>query len=272
VAGPPGAPVVVLIHGWTATADLNWFPSFEALGRRFRVLAFDQRGHGRGARGPVFRLEDCADDVAAVASAFGVSRFLVAGYSLGGPIAQLTWRRHRDRVDGLVLCATARRFTSGGHEGRLWSLSFQSLALASRFGPEATRRWVSDQFIFRKGRDPEPWVLTELRRHDMAAVFEAGRELGRFTSEGWIGAVDVPCAVVITTNDEVVTPSRQTALAASIPGSRVFPIEGGHDVCVAGPEQFVPALVAATTWVSERARLTEGRAGRGAQPLSLPRP
>ncbi|NBR76801.1 MAG: alpha/beta hydrolase, partial [Actinobacteria bacterium] len=44
VAGPAGAPTVILLHGWTATADLNWFTCFETLGRHFRVLAPDHRG------------------------------------------------------------------------------------------------------------------------------------------------------------------------------------------------------------------------------------
>src|SRR3954464_11637259 len=67
-AGAPGAPPLALLHGWTATADLNWSASYGLLSRYFRVLAMDHRGHGRGirARRP-FRLEDCADDVAAMA-------------------------------------------------------------------------------------------------------------------------------------------------------------------------------------------------------------
>src|SRR5690606_18858711 len=50
VAGPPGAPAVFLLHGWTASADLNFFTCYRPLGERFRVLAFDHRGHGRGLR------------------------------------------------------------------------------------------------------------------------------------------------------------------------------------------------------------------------------
>src|SRR5438874_11869328 len=75
LAGPPGAPTLILLHGLGATADLNWFPAFDTLGRRFRVLALDHRGHGQGIRvGARFRLGDCADDVAAVADALGVDR------------------------------------------------------------------------------------------------------------------------------------------------------------------------------------------------------
>src|SRR5260221_3446600 len=106
LAGPPGAPTVFLLHGWTATADLNWFRSYAALGQRFRVLAIDHRGHGRGLQSwRPFRLEDCADDVAAVCRELGVQSAIPVGYSMGGPVAQLTWKRHRDLVSGLVLCA-----------------------------------------------------------------------------------------------------------------------------------------------------------------------
>ena len=37
--GAPGAPTIVLLHGWTATADLNWFRCYAGLGERYRVIA-----------------------------------------------------------------------------------------------------------------------------------------------------------------------------------------------------------------------------------------
>ena len=56
----------MLLHGLGATSGLNWFRCFDALAERFRVIAMDQRGHGRGlSADPRFRLEDCADDVVA---------------------------------------------------------------------------------------------------------------------------------------------------------------------------------------------------------------
>ena len=45
-----------------------------------------------------------------------VKRFIPVGYSMGGPVAQLVWRRHRQRVQGLVLCATAPFFRTSRQE------------------------------------------------------------------------------------------------------------------------------------------------------------
>ena len=124
LAGPPGAPVLVLLHGWTATADLNWFACFAPLAEHFRVIALDHRGHGRGLRSAEpFRLEHCADDVAALARELGIDRFVPVGYSMGGPIAQLIWQRHRELVDGLVLCATSATFTGTVRERLLFGVA-----------------------------------------------------------------------------------------------------------------------------------------------------
>jgi len=80
VAGPPDAPTLMLLHGWTATADLNWFTTFEVLGQHFRIIAPDHRGHGQGIRlKGSFRLEDCADDVAAIADILGINTFIPVG-------------------------------------------------------------------------------------------------------------------------------------------------------------------------------------------------
>src|SRR5947209_1940927 len=133
--GPPGAPVLVLLHGLSATADLNWFPSFFPLGRHFRVVAIDHRGHGRGIRSARrFRLSDCADDVAAMADVLAIDRFIPVGYSMGGPVAQLLWKRHTDRVGGLVLCATSRNFGGRPPERAFFSM-LPFVSAAARMTP-----------------------------------------------------------------------------------------------------------------------------------------
>ena len=147
VAGPPGAPVLVLLHGWTASAALNWFPSFGPLGRHFRVIAPDLRGHGRGIRSRQFRLEDCADDVASLAQVLGIERLIPVGYSMGGPVAALTWYRHRDLVEGLVLCATAARFLADQPRRRMVSQGMVGLSVAASVSPVGWRRQAMGRLV-----------------------------------------------------------------------------------------------------------------------------
>jgi 3-oxoadipate enol-lactonase len=242
--GPPGAPTVLLLHGWTASADLNWFRCYSSLGRSYRVLALDHRGHGRGIRSRrPFRLRDCADDAAALVEELGVGPVVAVGYSMGGPVASLLWRRHPETVRGLVLCATARSFASRPQE-RVSFAALGGLALAARAVPDAMRRRLAQRFIGTRtdDRSIEGWVVEEMHRNDWKAVLEAGNALGRYDARGWIGEVDVPAAVVVTTRDGVVHPARQQALARSIRDACAFEVEGDHTVCVTNPGRFLPAL------------------------------
>jgi 3-oxoadipate enol-lactonase len=253
---------VVLLHGWTVTADLNWFTSYAPLGRHFRVLALDHRGHGRGIRSArPFRLEDCADDVAALAEVLAIDSFIPVGYSLGGPIAMLVAHRHRDRVDGLVLCATALDF-AGTRQDRLGFLALGALALASRYTPDVARRWLSDQYHARRGRRFEQWALEQCQPNDPTALLEAGAAIGSFSAHGWIRSITVPAAVLITSGDRVVPVARQEALAAAVPNATRVLLEGEHDLCVVDPDQWIPALLGACEDVAARAAAS--RRGRAA--------
>jgi len=259
IPGPPGAAAVMLLHGLGATGRLNWGPCFRPLSEHFRVLCLDHRGHGRGLRTRRFRLEQCADDAAAVARARGVERFIAVGYSMGGPIASLAWRRHPNRVCGLVLCATARHFVSR-NAALAARVALPAAAAVARLAPAAAR----DRLLLRmlsRIEHPElrERVYREFEGHDPASVIEASHALSGFSSHDWIGSVDVPVSVVITTRDELVPPTRQAKLAASIPGSETFEVAADHSACVARADLFVPALIAACQSVERRSNTRERR-------------
>ncbi len=256
VEGPPGAPTLVLLHGWTATADLNWFTTYHPLGRQYRVIAIDHRGHGRGIRSKkAFRLEDCADDAVAVCDVLGIERFVPVGYSMGGPIAQLIWRQHPERVAGLVLCATSGYFVTSREE-RMSFLGLSGLAAVARLTPLQARRWLTAQlYLQRKTEQWEPWAVQEASMHDWRMVLEAGKAIGSFSARPWLGEVDVPTSVVITMRDRVVPVRRQVRLFESIKGAEAFRVDGDHDAVVANADRFVPTLLRATHSVIERAEL-----------------
>lgn len=217
------------------------------------MIAFDHRGHGRGIRSrKPFRLEDCADDVAAVTEALEIDSFVPVGYSMGGPVAQLTWQRHRDRVDGLVLCATTPYF-AGKRPERLSFMGLTGLATLARFTPVQARDWITDQvYLQRKSESWGAWAAEQVAEHDWKAILEAGRAIGEFSSTDWIGDVDVPTSVVITMDDPVVPLRRQAKLWSWIPEAEAFRVQGGHDAVVANAQLFVPQLLRAVGSVVAR--------------------
>lgn len=239
----PG-PTVALLHGWTATADLNFFRCFEPLGRRHPMFAFDHRGHGTGLRvRGSFRLEDCADDVIAVADALGIEKIIPVGYSMGGSIAQLIWQRHPDRVAGMILGATAPIFAERRDE-RLSVIGISGLAALARLTPSQARRWITEQvYLQRKTGQWEPWAIAQAATHDWRMILEAGRALGNFSSLGWLDTIDVPTSIIVTVRDEVVPIRRQIQLVSAVRHAEIHRLDAGHDAAVAAADQFVPALL-----------------------------
>ena len=247
VRGPDEAPVVFLLHGWTVSAALNWFRVYEPLSRHVRTVSLDHRGHGRGIRSRArFSLEDAADDVAALADALGIDTFAVAGYSMGGPISQLVWHRHRDRVDGIVLCATFARSARHRREQAVLR-GVGSLGRGARLIP---RRHQLDLFSrgysVASGSTPlerPPWFVSEVRAGNVAMMLEAGGAIARFDSSPWLGEIDVPTGVLVTQRDTIVPPDRQHRMAALLPHAELRHVPIDHDGCVTEPHRFVPPFV-----------------------------
>ena len=221
--GPsPDAPTVVMLHGLSATGALNWGPSLQMLNEHFRVIALDHRGHGRGIGTDVsFTLEDCADDAVALVEVLGVEKAIFVGYSMGGPIAQLVWRRHPDRVLGLVLCATSADFRPSADR---WAIvrALEELHRTTRLIPRSFRVQGARALLagFVVDRSLEKELLDALDRHDPAAVQQAARAVLRFSSTEWIGEVAVPTVVVVTERDGLVPAARQLDLAVPYPCRR----------------------------------------------------
>ena len=244
-AGRPDRPALLLLHGWTSTAAMNWCRCFPFLRRDFRVLALDHRGHGRGIRSRrPFRLEDCADDAAALIEQLGTGPVTAVGYSMGGPVAQLLWRRHPEVVDSLVLCATAARFTSSEPRSTAFGVVGQGMALGLATVPSVVRQNGFRLLVRSRLVDSgmAPWAVAEGERNDPAALVQAGLALGRYDASSWVASVDVPTAVVVTELDNIVSPRRQQYLVDHVPGALRFGVAGDHRACVEAARLFVPAL------------------------------
>ena len=255
-------PAILLLHGWTVSADLNWCRTYGPMARwrggRTRLVTWDHRGHGaRGLRtGATTNLEDLADDAATIARVLGIEQIVAVGYSMGGAVAQALWRRHRDLVAGLVLGATAARFAVDDWQRRNFDMIGRGVGTSRLLetlgcGGPAWRyaRWLGDR---RAGGSTstgdaafDDWAWKETRAGVLSRVLATGRDLGRFDSTGWLDEVDVPHAVLVCEKDETVPTVHQRELVTALPYPTVHEMAADHAACVTRPELFIPALTEA---------------------------
>ena len=250
----PAAPTLLLLHGWTASADLQFFTAYRSLAEHYSFVAIDHRGHGRGMRSArPFSLEDAADDAAAAVEVLGVGPVVAVGYSMGGPIGLLLTRRHPGLVSGLVVEATALEWRATRWERVRWRTV---RLLGPMMRSWAYPRWL--RFGITKllgvGHELEvyvPWLEAETRRGDPLAIVQAGRALSRYDAREWAGSLGVPAGALVTTNDHLVLPSKQRELARVL-GAAIVDVDGDHLAPWEHPAAFSAAMVAVVDLVTGR--------------------
>lgn len=244
-------PTFIMLHSVACTGLLTWHPSLELMRQFGRVVVLDLRGHGAGIASSRLLLEDSADDVVAVADALGIDTFIPVGFSMGSLVAQLAWRRHRDRVDGLVLCAGAATFAEAAPM-RLGTSIFA--ALLDTFSPQPG----APSTPVLPGADiapPHPylWALGEFRSTSVGSMLRSLAEIVRFDSRSWLTEIDVPTSVLIPSRDKVISPRHQHWMAGQIPDAVTVTVDGGHACCTLQHEVFLPGLHSAVESVLTRA-------------------
>jgi pimeloyl-ACP methyl ester carboxylesterase len=228
-AGPDTGLPLVLLHGWVYDSLATWHRALPLLAEHRRVITVDLRNHGRSERirGP-FTMEDAADDVAGVLDALGIERAIVVGYSMGGMTAQALARRHPEKVERLVLAATAAdplrfpRWVTGP--------AFVAGRALSRLDPFSLPRNVHRYLMTTGAVAPEhaAWLWASMLDRDTNLYYEAAFAIRRFDARGWIGRLRVPTLCIIPVADQLIPARRQRATAAEIPGARVLEIPGAH--------------------------------------------
>jgi 3-oxoadipate enol-lactonase len=218
VDGPATAPALVLSN----SLDLDrrmWQPQIAALARRFRVVRYDQRGHGRSSvpAGP-YTLDRLGGDLLALVDALQVGRAHICGISLGGLVAQWLAVRHPDRVDRVILANTGARIgTEAGWDDRIRRVHAG--------GMEAIRDLVVGRFLSAPFRQVHPdivrWVgdlLVATAPEGYVATCEALRAAGL---RGEVGAIRAPTLVMAGGLDESTPGDHSHALHAAIAGSKL---------------------------------------------------
>jgi len=227
-AGDP----LLLIPGLGARATI-FDPIVPDLSRRHRVITFDPRGIGESGNGGDLTLANMALDAIAVLDAAGVATAAVFGASMGGLIAQHVVVEHPDRVDHLVLAATA----PGGDHGVDAEPEFQAALLGrgARTPEEAYRIactvLYSGQFQRAHPEFIEAQVLERARHPVRPRVFAAQFTAMAQPDDSFekLAGVTTPTLVLHGTEDVVTPFENARILAGQIPTAELRPFDGcGH--------------------------------------------
>ena len=242
--GPIDAPVIVLIHGLAGSSMAEWYKVAPLLADRFRVVMIDHRSHGLSVpeRGR-FEVEDEADDIAAVVGALDLEPVGIAGYSMGGAIAEAVAYRHPYLVKKLALVGAMAHHPTGWRLGR-------------SLGAFVTRAWerltgtgtpeVRAGYLLAVGAvEPKHarWLWEETHRRDPDAGAAASLALFRFDGRPHLSRITAPTLVVIPGNDQLVPPKWQRELASLIKDSRVEEVDGArHELPWSHAEELAKLL------------------------------
>ncbi|MFF6985169.1 alpha/beta fold hydrolase [Streptomyces sp. NPDC010273] len=252
VHGPEeGVPTVVLAHGWTCSTAF-WAAQIRELAVDHRVVAYDQRGHGRSPAALAHSADALADDLDAVLEKTlrGGEKAVVAGHSMGGMavLAAASRARFREHVVAVLLCSTGSS-----------RLVDESLVVPLR--PGRVRSWLTRKVL--GSRAPLGPVTPTARRILKYATMGAGsapdmveacarivHACPRGVRHAWSEVLDsleldhqvrelaVPTAVVVGTADRMTPPVHARGLVAALPqcvGSTELP-GLGHMTPVEAPE------------------------------------
>ncbi|MEU0970852.1 alpha/beta hydrolase [Streptomyces sp. NPDC005917] len=273
VHGPEKAPTVVLSHGWTCSTAF-WAAQIRELATDHRVIAYDQRGHGRSPASPACTTQALADDLEAVLGhtlARG-ERAVIVGHSMGGMsvMAASARPRFREHAAAVLLCSTgssrlvaeARVIPLRAGAVRTW-LTTRVLASRAPLGP-VTPVALSILKYATMGAGSAPHMVEACARivhacprtvrHAWALV------LAHLDLEGGVRELRAPTAVISGASDRLTPPAHARALAAALPHSLgLTELPGmGHMTPVEAPELVngkIRELV--TAYVTD----TPGRAG-----------
>jgi pimeloyl-ACP methyl ester carboxylesterase len=229
--------------------SLLYGPFYERLGRRARIVRFDQRGHGMSAlHAPPLSLDRICEDALAVARAAGLGRFFIYGMSQGVSYGVEFARRHPEMVLGLLFRGGyARGRIAGGRDcnRRTFEAAMQLIEIGWDSDDPAFKRY----FSARIAPDAPPEILDELDLiQKVASPLENMREHLRFTAHldvsGSARQVRCPAILVHARGDLMVPLEDGRELADLLPQGELVVLEGRNHTLVPGTDAFERAVAA----------------------------
>lgn len=239
-----GDRTALALGGWIGSGEI-WQHALGHLGRKWRVVTFDQRGSGTShvPNSRDITREAWVDDVFAVMDAQGIDRCLLMSDSSGCFPAVLAARKHPERFIGLVLVGGAPRspldlkrrlFVAGLRVASRRTLKTFARACLPEDKTGHVRRWLWDVCVRADPRDA-------IRLLQIIDGFDLTEDAPRLTT---------PTLVVQGSKDYIHSLADGKALASLIPGSDFVVMEGkGHVPMMSSPTELVSII---EKWIQQR--------------------
>lgn len=222
-------------------ADLHmWDAQAEALSGSFRILRYDRRGHGASSASPApYSMADLGGDVLALLDALQIDRTHFCGLSIGGLVGQWLGVHASDRLDRLIVCATAAKIgTAESWQER--SEQVRDHGLAPLLEPTA-ERWFTPAF-----NAAHPEVVRDILARFAATSIEGYRgccaALADTDLRGELGRIKTPLLAISGDDDPVCTRTDLQAIADGVVDGRHQSLPGRHIVNIESATAFNVAV------------------------------
>ena len=241
IDGPQGAPWLVLSNS-LATNLTMWDEQVRALARSYRVLRYDQRGHGESdAPAGRYRFDQLIADAVALMDALEVKKAHFGGLSMGGATACGLAQRHGDRLDRVIICDSPCQSTPATKQQ--WE---DRIAVAEKEGIEALveptiARWFPPETL--KANPPHlETVRGMIRSTPVAGFIGCAAALADHDFRSGIGQVTQPVLFIVGDKDGT-TPAAMRQMHEALPGSTFVELAGaGHISNLDAPQAFNRAI------------------------------
>jgi esterase len=246
----PGAPDLVLLHGYTGHAR-SWDAFASAMTDRYRVLALDQRGHGETAWAPAdkYGTGDMSEDLSAFVKALGLKNFTLLGLSMGGMVAMDYAGKGPAELKRLVIVDIGPEIVSSGAE-RIRTGVRQSDVFDSR----------EEAFAQARAANPRPPIEHHRQRNNFAMMrTEDGKWTWRYDralrspttlrtrdpDAAWTSCANIAVPTQIIRGDlsDILSPETAKKMLEVIKDSRLDLVkDSGHSVPLDAPDGFLAAV------------------------------
>jgi len=241
IDGPDNAPWLILSNSLLTNLSM-WDDQVATLARSFRILRYDQRGHGgTEATAGDYSFDLLVADIIALIDMLGIGRAHFCGLSMGGMTALFLAQRHPQRFDRIIACDCGPASTEAS--AQQWK---ERIEVASRDGMQALveptiARWFPPDFVATKAPVLDK-VRGMIRSTPLAGFRGCAMALSNYDLRGGLAGIDRRTLLIVGTKDATLAGIRQ--IKEAVRGSALVELEGaGHISNVEQPAAFTGAVV-----------------------------